>query len=219
MNGTFLILSAAISFASSVAAAPAIPVGKFRSIELSDGGHVVVRHGAVQRVSIVEGDPRYTRVRVDEDQTLIIEDAAGSCPRGYRLEIEVVTPQISAVSISNGGTIQTLGAFPAQESIAAAVEHGGTIDVRSIAADRVQASVYQGGRILTTSQKALSAAVESGGIITYWGDAENVKQVVHGGGAVSRGTARDATKPLSGFGSDELAIPPIPPIPPVPPQS
>ena len=182
-----------LTLVPSATAGTVIPVAEFRSVELSNGGHVIVRHGAVQRVSVVEGDLQYTRVRVGDGGRLIIDRAPGDCPRGYRLQIEVVTPHLSAVSVSNGGTVRTLGAFPAQASIEAAVEQGGTIDIRSIPADDVDASVDSGGGIFTTSRKTLAASVQSGGVIAYWGDAD-VKKSVRDGGVVKRGTARDTEK-------------------------
>jgi hypothetical protein len=181
---------------------------------LNDGGHVVIRYGAVQRVSIVAGDVQCTRVSVREER-LIIENGRSCHPR-ERLQIEIVTPRLDGVSISNGGIVQAAGEFPAQSSIDAAVEQGGMIDIRAIAADSVHASVYSGGRIFTTSRKSLSAAVESGGGITYWGDPA-VKKAVRGGGAVARGSARDADKPLSEI--DPVLMAPVPPVPPVPPEA
>lgn len=176
-----------LALASSAAAVTVIPVGEFRSVELSDGGHVIIRHGAVQRVTIVEGDPEFTRIRVGSGGRLLI-DNTGKCPRGYRVQVEVVTPHLTRVAVSNGGRVETAGAFPAQSSIEAAVEQGGTVDIRSLPADRVEASVYSGGGIFTTARTTLDANVESGGSITYWGDAE-VRKSVRDGGAVKRGKA------------------------------
>jgi hypothetical protein len=196
--------------ASSGAAATVIPLGEFRSLELRNGGHVIVRPGAVQRVSIIKGDLRHSRVRVADGQRLVIDRSGRECPEGYRLQIEVVTPHLPAVAVSNGGIVQTVGDFPAQASIVAGVKQGGMIDIRSMAADRVDASVYSGGRIFTTSRKSLRATVESGGGITYWGEVHDVEELVHDGGAVSRGAAGDAEKPLSELGPN---IPPVPPLP------
>ena len=209
-----LMILSAVAFVSSSVAATAIPVGSFDSIALSDGGRVVVRYGPVQRVSMIQGDPSYTRVRVD-DERLVIESSDGRCPRGYRLEIEVVTPRLTALSVSNGGTVQTAGAFPGVGSLSLAVENGGTVDARSIVADRVNAAVDQGGRIFTTARDSLRAAVDSGGVITYWGDVKDVRESVRHGGVVSRGAARDAAKALSDFDPD--LVPPVPPLPPLPP--
>ena len=189
-----------------------ISVAQFRTVELNDGGHVVIRYGAVQRVSIVAGDEQCTRVSVREER-LVIENGA-RCHPSERLQIEIVTPRLDGVSISNGGIVQAAGEFPAQSSIDAAVEQGGMIDIRAVAADSVHASVYSGGRIFTTPRKSLNATVDSGGAITYWGD-PSVKKAVRNGGVVARGNARDAAKPLSEI--DPVLIAPIAPVPPVPP--
>ena len=180
----------ALIFAFSGTAATVVPVGEFQSVELSNGGHVTVRYGAVQRVSLVRGDLKYTTVRLGSGQRLII-DTHERGPEGYRTEVEVVTPHLSRASVANGGILRTLGAFPAQDSIEAAVEQGGTVDIRSIPVDRVQASVDSGGRIFTTSRKSLTATVRSGGGITYWGN-PTVSKSIRDGGVVTRGPAEDA---------------------------
>lgn len=148
---TIAVLST-IALVLSGAAQTVIPVGEFRSVELHDGGDVIVRHGRTQRVTILTGNLRYTRVGLADGQRLVIDNCRPECPRNYRLQIEVITPEISAVSVSDGGTVQSLGAFPAQAAIEADVEQGGTIDIRSIAAEAVDASVYSGGRIFTNPE-------------------------------------------------------------------
>src|ERR1044071_3294692 len=120
-----------------------------------------------------------------------IDNKRHDCRRDEDALIEVVTPQLPAVKVSNGGIVRTLGTFPAQASIEAAVEQGGTLDIRSIVADRVAASVYSGGRIFTNARKTLDARVDSGGVVTYWGDVEDVHKSVHNGGVVQRGKAED----------------------------
>lgn len=215
MRTSRLLLVAVLS-ASSMAAQTVVPVAPFRSIELHRGrGHVLVRHGQTQRVTIVDGDLQFTRVRVD-DGRLIIENCKPDCPRNYRLRLEIITPQLEAVSVSNGGMVQSAGAFPVQAAIEADVDNGGMIDIRSIAADMVDASVDSGGAILTNARQTLTATVHSGGNITYWGDAR-VRRSVRDGGVVKKGSPQDAQKPLSDFRHDVLPIAPIAPIPPVPP--
>lgn len=204
------------SWAFALSLATVIPVGGFRSIEAANGRHIVVRYGAAQRVS-VDGDSRCTSVRIGSGLRLLIDSGDAGCPHGQRTRVEVVTPTLSAISVSHGGTVEVVGAFPAQQSIDVAVEQGGTIDVRSIPADLVRASVYSGGRIFTRPRTALKASVESGGIVTYWGDAVDVRKSVRDAGMVTKGTAEDAAKPLAALDADLAPIPPIPPIPPVPP--
>ncbi|HUP62916.1 MAG TPA: DUF2807 domain-containing protein [Thermoanaerobaculia bacterium] len=206
----------AIALASSGAAQTVISVGPFRSVELDGGGHVIVRHGPAQRVTILEGDLQCRRIGVATNQRRVIEHAGRDCRRHERTVIEVVTPEISAISVSNGGTVGSAGTFPVQAAIEAHVEQGGAIDIRSIAADSVDASVHSGGGIFTSPRETLTAAVESGGVITYWGEVR-VKRSVRDGGAVVRGKPADAEKPLLDPRPRLHELPPLPPVPPVPP--
>jgi hypothetical protein len=167
-------------------------------------------------VTILTGDPRCSSIRVADGQRLVIDHRKGECPRGDRLQIEVVTSELSAVFVSNGGTVQSRGAFPAQAAIEAGVEQGGTIDIRSIGADSVTASVDAGGRIFTHPGEKLAATVVSGGVITYWGDVR-VQRSVRDGGVVAKGTPADARRPLTELNPPLTAIPPVPPVPPIPP--
>lgn len=182
----FRWLTIAVLVASYGAAQTVMPVGQFRSVELHDGGTVIVRHGPVQRVTILSGDAGSVRIRVASGQRLVIENCKQDCSDHHRLQVEVITPELEAVAVSNGGTMRTAGEFPAQAAIQAAVEQGGRIDIRSIPADTVTASVYSGGGIFTHARQALTAAVESGGAITYWGD-PRVKRSVRDGGVVAKG--------------------------------
>jgi ribosomal protein S28E/S33 len=211
---TLRLLAITTLSATALAAQTVIPVGQFQSIELHDGGNVIVRHGTSQRVTILTGSLRCARVRIMDGQRLFIHNSGGPCREDDRLQIEVVTPAISAVSVSNGGTLQTLGSFPAQETIEADVEQGGTIDIRSMSAAAVHASVFSGGRIFTTPRETLAGTVTSGGVITYWGS-PHVKKSVRGGGVVQRGASADAVTPLSDLDPGLPAIPPLPPLPPV----
>ena len=195
----------------NVAAQTVVPVGDFEAVELHDGGHVVVRAGAVPRVTVVRGDSRNVQITV-EGQRLVIRNE-GKHRRGERMEIEVVTPELTAVSVSNGGTVQTAGSFSARPAITARVEQGGTIDIRSVAADAVVASVDSGGRIFTHARRTLDATVRSGGAITYWG-APQVSRSVRHGGMVARGTAR-VDQPLSELDPKLPVISPVPPVPPI----
>ena len=165
-----------------------IQVERFSSIELPGGGHVVLRPSPTQRVTLLRGSLDYTRLRVTDRGALVIDKCFRKCPRGYRLELEILSPNVSRLSLANGGSIQSRGDFPRQGALAVDVSHGGTIDVRSMAAQRVTASVNQGGRILTLPQASLSARVNQGGAIFYWGDAQVTKSIDHGG-VVTRGSA------------------------------
>src|SRR5580692_6578369 len=101
-----------------------IQTGRFDSVELRGGGHVVLRHGAAERVTLLAGNTQYTRIRIEDGDKLVIDACNSDCPNHYDLEIEIVTPDIQGVSIEGGGHVETASGFPAQSAIAAAVEGG-----------------------------------------------------------------------------------------------
>jgi hypothetical protein len=197
-----------------VVAQTVAPLATFSSVEMRGGGKAILRHGPAQRVTLLKGSPHYTSVTIAPGSHLDIEKCKRKCPRGYDLEIEIVTPVIARISVANGSTMQSRGGFPRQAEIGVAVSNGGTIDIRSMAVERVTASVDQGGRIFTIPQVALFASVMDGGNITYWGDARVQRSVQHGG-VVTQGTAAEADKPLSELSPPHPSTPPIPELPPI----
>jgi len=125
---------------------------------------------------------------------LVIEKYGFQCHRKYDLQLEVVAPEFAEVAVNDGGHINSIGDFPGQPEIRTAVRNGGSVDVRSIPADKVIASVEQGGRILVTPQTHLSASVADGGQIAYWGEPRVEKSIQHGG-AINKGTDADLNEP------------------------
>ncbi len=201
MLETFRLLVAGIFLLAPLPVQTSLQVGPFSSIELPHGGHVVLQRAPSQRVSLVRGSLDYTRLTVTDGGRLIIDKCFRKCPRGYRLELEILAPNVTGITLANGGSIQTRGSFPRQSDLAVAVSHGGIIDVRSMVANRVTASVNQGGRILTVPQASLAAKITQGGVITYWGDAQ-VRSSTEHGGVVQRGGADEINLPLS-----EISLP------------
>jgi hypothetical protein len=186
----------ALAMPSTPAAQTEVPVAAFDSIELHDGAKVIFRYGPIQRVTLIKGSLDYTSLTVADGGRLIINKCKSRCPRGYELEIEIVTPDIARIWVNDGGTIQSQGDFPRRAEIKAGVSQGGTIDIRSMLVDSVKASVEQGGSIFTTPQIALFASIEQGGNITYWGEPRVESSVKHGGD-ITKGTAEQIKKPLS----------------------
>jgi Putative auto-transporter adhesin, head GIN domain len=182
--------------AAPVAAQTAIRVAPFRSVELHSGGEVILRHGPTQRVTLLKGDADCAKVKTDDAGRLVIEKYSAECHRKYDLQVEVVAPYFAELAVNDGGRINSIGDFPRQPEIRAAVRNGGSLDLRSLTADRVSASVAEGGRILVIPQTILTASVANGGQITYWGDPRVEKSIQHGG-AVNKGTAADLNEPLS----------------------
>ena len=201
-------------------ASTVVAVARFEAVELRGGGRVTVRHGSAQRVTLRQGDARHTRIEVEEGQ-LRVWNCVPDCPRGYRLELEVETPKLTALAVSDGGTIHGLGEFPPATELAVAVEQGGVLDARSLAADSVAAAVHSGGLILTHPRQQLTANVSQGGNITYWGDPQ-VNSAIQHGGVVEKGKASDAERPLAElsppYHQPMAPVPPVPPVPPLPPS-
>jgi hypothetical protein len=207
--------------AAPVAIQPGVPLtASFSAVELRNGGDVSLVHGQSQGVTLRKGDPQESSITIGDDGRLVIDRCPMRCPRGHDFEVEVVTPRLAAIAVAEGGTIQSRGEFPHQAEISVAVSQGGTIDIRSMAVGNVTASVNNGGRIFVKPEGVLSAEIEQGGLITYWGAAD-VKSSVRYGGVVARGTAADADKPLADLGPELVPpirpTPPVAPIPPTPP--
>ena len=172
-------------FAVPAAAATQVPVPPFNQIQLRGGGHVVLKHGAEQSVTLLKGSTQFTTFTIRNGKELDIDACNANCPHDYDLEIEIVTPDITAAAVQGGGEIDTAGVFPAQGNFAAAVHGGGAIDVHAISAGNVQAAVHGGGSVAVTATGMLMAAVHGGGEITYRGNPQ-VTQAVAGGGSVGR---------------------------------
>ena len=184
---TRLIATAAIAalFAGPALAAENVPVGHFGQVELRGGGHVVIKHGATQSVTLVKGSTQYTGFRIRDGRKLVIDACNDNCPHTYDLEIEIVSPDLDSAAIEGGGEIVAQGSFPGQSSLALAVNGGGDIDMRPISAKTVMAAVNGGGDIHLTATSQLNAAVSGGGDISYRGNPQ-VNEAVQGGGDVER---------------------------------
>ena len=179
------LLPLALFAAAPVLAAEAVAVPQFRSIELRGGGHVVVRPGPAQRVTILEGSRQFTGVRVNREGELELDACASRCPESYDLRVEIVTPAAPDAAVSGGGVIRFQPGFAPEAHLAVAVSGGGQIDARAVRVSNVSAAVNGGGRVLTGESANLSAAVNGGGEVRYAGN-PHISSAVRGGGAVVR---------------------------------
>ena len=211
LTGALLVLSTTLSVEGTAQSEP-IRLAPFRSVELRHGGRVFLRHGPTQRVRFLKGSPEYTQVTIVSGDQLVIDKCRTKCARGYQLEIEITSPTVARVSVTEGGTLQSRGDFPRQAEIDVSVHNGGTVDVRSMSASSVKASVFSGGRIFVKPLSVIVASVVQGGIILHWGDAR-VTQSIEQGGVIERGTAADAEELPDEAGGVEPAVPPLPPTP------
>lgn len=186
---TYLSASAALAailLATPALSAETVPLAPFDSVGLSGGGHIVLKHGTTQSVTLLKGSTQYTHFKV-HGKSLDIEACNDTCPHNYDLEIEIVLPAIDGVAIQGGGAIVAEAGFPAQHGVEAAVSGGGDIDLRAIQASNVDAAVNGGGLIKVSANGTLSAAVNGGGHIAYWGNPK-VSEAVSGGGSIDQGS-------------------------------
>lgn len=198
MRNTLMISLLALT-ASPAVASETLQLPAFKAVELRGGGEVVLRHGPVRRVTILEGNSAVSRLEVagpsvrreggntfrNSGESLVIRVCRQRCPAGYRLRVEIVAPEIAAVAISGGGTIRAEGNFPRSTALGLAVSGGGMLDARALRSASVGASVSGGGLISTHPLGSLGASVSGGGLIRYWGN-PTVGQHVRGGGGVVR---------------------------------
>lgn len=189
MTSKALFSALALALAAAPVAAPAaetLSLPAFQGVELNGGGTVTIRHGARQRVTLVSGSSEVTRFRV-RDNRLEIDACQRNCPRGYKLQVEIVVPSIEAVAINGGGRIAASGRFPRQGAVAAAISGGGNIDLRAVAAGAAVASIRGGGQIGVHADSSLTTSISGGGNVTYWGKPQ-ITTSINGGGTVRRGS-------------------------------
>ena len=213
--GLALLLATVSATPSSAATQGDVLLAKsFSSVELRNGGDVFVEYGPKPRVRLLDGVAEESGIVVRDDGRLVIDRCGKGCSHRHDLGVEVVTPTLAAIAVAEGGTIHVRDGFPLQPEIRVDVSQGGTIDIRELPVTRVTASVFSGGRIFTKPGSALSAKVEQGGAVTYWGDAVVDSSIQHGG-VVVLGWPEDADKPVAELGAARMP-PPVPPVPPVP---
>lgn len=188
MTSIKLATAAALLFATAAAPAGAatdLSLPRFDAVSLEGGGRVVLRHGPQQRVRIVRGDATVSSFEIRNRRSLEIEACDDRCPQGYKLEVEITSPDIDAIAVTGGGSIEMARGFPAKGNIALAVQGGGSIDTQPVEVRQVAASVQGGGAIRTWASSSLAASVRGGGAITYRGE-PTIATSVRGGGTVNR---------------------------------
>lgn len=181
-----LLASSGVLFAFPAVAGTVIPLDQFSSVKVSDGGHVIVRHGTMQQVMLIKGSTEFTGFHV-HDGKLDIVTCKQRCPHNYSLEVEIALPEIAAVAAEDGASIETQGEFPAQAKLAAWANDGGRVDVRAIPASNADAKAEDGGDVLIRAGSVLNASADDGGAVQYWGNPV-VNRVVSDGGSVEKGS-------------------------------
>ena len=171
---------------SVLIAATTVPVASFDSVELNGMGRIVLRHGTEQRVTILQGSPEVTRMRVGEGGKLVIESCQRRCPANYRLEMEIVTPRIEAVAIRGSGDIRADGNIPGTRKLDVAISGSGRIDTRAVQAATVNAAISGSGTMLVSADEMLTTAISGSGDVTYWGE-PRLQTAIQGSGRINRG--------------------------------
>lgn len=180
------LFAAAFLASAPVLANEFVPVPHFDSIELRGGGNVALVPGPAERITIVEGSTRFTRIYVDRNRSLKIDICNRDCPRNYRLRVEIQSPRVPVLAVDGGGVINVSRGFDPQHRLVAAVNGGGVIDTRAIDVSDVTAAVNGGGELLVRAASRLTGAVHGGGAVRYWGDPQ-VTSAIQGGGSVRPG--------------------------------
>jgi hypothetical protein len=139
-----------------------------------------------ERVTIVEGSSRVTRIHVDRHGSLKIDVCNDECPQHYRLRVQIQSPRVPVMAVDGGGAIDVAAGFGAVRALTLAVNGGGRIDTRAVDASDVTAAVNGGGQLLVRARSGLTGAVRGGGSIRYWGDPA-VTSAIDGGGSIKPG--------------------------------
>ena len=177
--------------AAFVASAPAlasevVPVPYFDAVGLRGGGEVVIVPGPTERVTIVEGNSRFTHIYVEHQGSLRIDACNSQCPRSYRLRVEIESPRVPVLAVDGGGTMRVAPGFAPERHLVAAVNGGGRIDTRAVATADVTGAVNGGGELLVGAASSLTGAVRGGGSIRYLGNPA-VTSAIEGGGSIRPG--------------------------------
>lgn len=157
----------------------------FSGINIHGGGHVVLRYGKVQRVTVIKGDLNKIDLHMSGN-TLEISPCKNWCWGNNPLEVEIVSPRITSLDVHGGGELEATGDFPRQADLRVQVHGGGELDARAIPADSVTADVHGGGDAKVKALVSINANVHGGGDLVYTGNPQHISSQTHGGGSISK---------------------------------
>lgn len=178
-------LAAVLAFGGLAFAGTDISLPAFHAIDIHGGGEVILRHGPVQRVTVIQGDLKKAELKVVGNGTLDISPCKGWCWGSTPFKVEIVSPRIDVLDVHGGGSLKAEGQFPVQPKLTLEVHGGGDLDTRAIPADAIEANVHGGGDAFVQALKSIDAEVHGGGDITYIGNPQQVRAQSHGGGAIN----------------------------------
>jgi hypothetical protein len=182
----FVALStAALILTGAAFAGTDVKLPPFSGITVHGGAHVILRHGTVQRVTVVKGDLGKADLHIS-GTTLDISPCKTWCWHVGEFEVEIISPKIDDVVAHSGGALQADGEFPKQASLHLTAHSGGAIEARAIPADAVNALAHSGGSIQLKALSSLEAMAHSGGSISYTGNPPHLSIQSHSGGSISK---------------------------------
>lgn len=179
------LAAAALLLSSAAFAGTDLTFPTFTGIAVHGGGHVVLRHGNVQRVTVIKGDLSKINLHITGN-VLEISPCKTWCWGMSQLDVEIVSPKIDSLDIHGGGELQAVGEFPRQPVLNVDVHGGGDLDSRAIPADTVNADVHGGGDARVKALAAINAEVHGGGSVSFAGNPARVSSQTHGGGSISK---------------------------------
>lgn len=179
------VVAIALSIPQATSAEELVRVPAFRSVQLQGGADLYIMPGPVQRVAILAGNAQSMNFHVVRDGRLEIEACNENCPPNHHVRIGIESPSVPDVVAEFGATISVRPGFGPQRQLSAAVDAGGTLDLRSVEVDHVSVAVNAGGDIHVSPRSTLSAAIKYGGEIYYTGHPQ-VSTAITDGGTVER---------------------------------
>ena len=179
------VTAAALILSGAALAGTDVKLAPFSGISVHGGGHVILRHGTAQRVTVVKGDLSKADLHVNGN-TLDISPCKNWCWGHIDFEVEIVSPKIDSLEVHGGGDLDAVGEFPRQPVLNVEVHGGGDLDSRTIPAETVNAQVHGGGDAKVKALATINAEVHGGGDLTYVGNPGQVHSETHGGGSISR---------------------------------
>ncbi len=180
-----IALFGAMMTADAALAGPELKFPAITGIAVHGGAHVVLRHGNVQRVSLIQGDLAKADLHMS-GTTLDISPCKNWCYNVGKFEIEIVSPKIDNIEAHGGGALDAAGDFPRQPVLSIQAHGGGAVDVRAIPVDNVKAQAHGGGAIRIKALSSIDAQAYGGGAITFTGNPPHIASQIHGGGAISK---------------------------------
>ena len=183
----FLVAAtAALILTGATFAGTEVKFAPFSGISIHSGGHVILRHGTVQRVTVVKGDLSKADLHITGGNTLDISPCKTWCWHVGYFEVEIVSPKIDNVVAHSGGALRASGEFPKQASLQLTAHSGGAIETLAIPVDNVTALAHSGGAIQLKVLSSLEATAHSGGAINYTGNPPHLVVQSHSGGSISK---------------------------------